>query len=332
MNGIFPLFERHDTVGPIAKYIDDLVLAFTIMANSSNYTFNDYMNQPDKSKFRLGYSKILNSNFKIDIPGTNLSWTYTFDNQVKPLVDVALNNLQKLNLQSVDINVDSNQFNQIFIKFFTILQDVFNCLSSCKKLAIDKYFGDSDRFQSDAKFKSFNDLYASPLLSQKWQHDFSYANVSDPAANCSSTCVNYDSFLAYFKPIFKSWFDASNIDVLFMPSRTMLPYDRNLVLQDTEFDSLDIFCSLSGYSCLNVPVGYTNPSSDDPDGLPVGMILVSKPENLMKAFQLAKLYESSYGTVKLPYTVPLLGNSVNLIMPSQLTTLILYIFLTQLFF
>lgn len=54
LDGVIPLFERQDSVGPMSKYIDDIVLSYSIMTDQSQI-YNDYALNLDPTKLKIGH-------------------------------------------------------------------------------------------------------------------------------------------------------------------------------------------------------------------------------------------------------------------------------------
>jgi Asp-tRNA(Asn)/Glu-tRNA(Gln) amidotransferase A subunit family amidase len=314
MEGIFPLFERHDTVGPMTKYLDDLVLTFCVMADSPLYKYEDYLRPIENATIRLGFSRILMGNFNFTVANSSQSLFYFMDPQVERVVHTAVQNFNNLNFQLVEIDLDEHELSRTFTSIQYILEiDLHDCLNSCKRDLINEYFNDSERFPIDSPYRNAQALYDSPLLSETWQYIFNDLNNETSDQNCRQNCVGYDTFLLNFKRLIARFYQVNQLDGFLMPSRLQPPHYANKTHPDNLLDSLDIFCSFSGYPCLNIPIGFCHETdqraSHLEDGLPVGLILMSQPENLMKTLKFVRLYEKTYGLVKLPHTVPLLTDN-----------------------
>jgi Asp-tRNA(Asn)/Glu-tRNA(Gln) amidotransferase A subunit family amidase len=287
----------------MSKYLDDLVLTFTIMSQNSLFKYDEYVkNSINKSQLKLAYSRILMSN--ITLPSINFE--YKIDQQVEPIFESALGKFKKLNnIQVTELPLDLKNISDTILTIERHDNDLFKCLNSCRRLSTDEYLGDAARFQSDAPYRNLNSLFHSPLLSQRWVNEFKPVMVANPAQNCSAECASYDKFLVQFRAQFvQSWFQHGNVDVLLLPLQLWLPNLANDTSADDE-DALYILCSITGYACLNVPVGYTPKTKANPNGLPVSLALMCKKENLLKAFRIANLFEKAYGVVALPFTSPL---------------------------
>lgn len=299
MTGVFPLFNRHDTLGHMAKHVDDLVLAFTILATNRSFEYEDYLRPINSSQIRLGYSRILINSFKL----ASLNMAYYLEPGHKRLVDKSLIHLQELNFTLIELGLNLIDIvDMLTVVELNVYASMFTCLNSCRKNSTDAYFNNASRFATDAPYRNFEQFLNSPLLSGRWKSVLKVANVANASQTCESDCLVYDNFLNIFKRILSFWFESKSFDVFVLPAQLKSPY---YVQKHSNYNDgiIYLFCTLSGYSCLNVPVGFTTPS-DNPDGLPVGVIFISKPENMLKLFQTARLFEQHYGIDKMPYSTP----------------------------
>lgn len=207
-----------------------------------------------------------------------------------------------------EYNMNQMELGQILMTFKQVVDNSHICMQACKKSSLNSYFGDAARFEEDAPVKTFETLFKSGLLSQFWRDDFSKSNVTNPIEYCANQCVNYDSFRATFKTLIDQWFDKNNVDVIILPTRVQLPY----IVNQPQPNSLPTFTSaacISGYPALNVPVGYSSPDANAPDGLPIGIVMFSKPERITNLFKIAKSFENNYGVVKMPSSTPVIWDS-----------------------
>lgn len=128
--------------------------------------------------------------------------------------------------------------------------------------------------------------------------------------SCSESCNNYETYKLELEDLVASWFAKDNIDSFLMPtylhvpnSNSSLPTTSRQSSTNATIESLATLAAYSSYPSLNIPIGYTH------KGLPVGILLLSKPETLVKSLNAAKLLESQYAEIKLPRTTPELNNS-----------------------
>lgn len=297
----------------MAKYLDDLVLTYSIMSNEPQFSYDEYERPVENTQLKVGLYKVFFSNVSYTTP-ENQTINYVINSDVKQLVDRSIGRLKDLNINVFQYDVTPLQFDTLN-RLFQTMNTLFNvnipeCLSKCKKYSLDKYFGDPDRFGHDSPCNSYESLLDSKLLSKRWKETLTGWNVSYPIETCATSCESYDRSKQDLVRLFDNFFEKDQIDAFLLPARLHLPYVLNSTMNGIQ--SLVSLASLSGFSSLNVPVGYTtNSPTQSPDGLPVSIVLISKAENLMNAFKIAKAYEQTYGEVKLPHTTPRLFNTAS---------------------
>lgn len=117
-----------------------------------------------------------------------------------------------------------------------------------------------------------------------------------------------------------SWFAKDNIDSFLMPTYLQTPTasknsSANQATQSSPtelvgsmghnatIDSLVSLSAFTSYPSINIPIGYSQ------KGMPIGMLLLSKPETLVKSLNAAKLLENQYADIRLPRTAPELNKT-----------------------
>jgi Asp-tRNA(Asn)/Glu-tRNA(Gln) amidotransferase A subunit family amidase len=228
------------------------------------------------------------NNFTLSDPNdSSVSLSYWFDLPVKEETDKAIQKFKNLKMGVYEYTLDQLQMGQLLMTFKQVVDNSHICMSACKKYSLDNYFGDTSRFEEDAPVKTFEKLFSSGLLSQFWKDDFSKSNVTNPYEHCTNKCINYDSFRVTFRNLIDQWFDKDNVDVILLPTRVQLPY----VVNQPQPNSLPTFTSaacIAGYPALNMPLGYSSQDATAPDGLPIGIVMFSKPERIINLFKIAK--------------------------------------------
>ena len=131
--------------------------------------------------------------------------------------------------------------------------------------------------------------------------------------SCSESCDNYETLKLELEDLVANWFAKNNIDSFLMPTYLHVPNSNSSMPTTSRqslstnnaatIESLATLAAYSSYPSLNIPVGYTH------KGHPVGILLLSKPETLVKSLNAAKLLESQYAEINLPRTTPELNKS-----------------------
>lgn len=302
--GVFPASERHDTIGPLTRYIDDLILVNNIISKSS---VNMDSIQPNKIK--IGYFK----NFfqEIHINSVYGNYTYDLDDQIVDNLIKSIKNMRDLKIEVVEIDLNSTQLTQMVLSIADLIFSAFSqCIPLCFKYSIDKYFNDSIKFEVDSPYKSFDDLAESSLLSEYWIKNFNMTNIQNAEATCEYSCMLHDEQRVQFTQLLETYYISNNIKALIFPTNNNLPADLN----DTEFKinlSPIYFPPITGYASLTIPIGFSKPTKTATNGLPIGMMIMSKQEHLDTIFTIAKLYDEKYLTQKtLPPFAPQLNQNI----------------------
>ncbi|CAF0999341.1 unnamed protein product [Brachionus calyciflorus] len=278
MSGIISLYKREDTVGPFANYVDDLVLAYSIMAK--NQTIYDYY----KELVKIHETNILNNVFKIKIGYiTNMEesfslnsplgiYSYQLDKEIKDKFNEFKENIAKIfDLKEVTLE------ERIYNKFIEIILPTFlsrvNCQNVCLKGELNEYFASKERFDLDAPYKSFNeflfkkydsnDLRFNYLLNEFWKVFLNNSEIlgANSSLECGNACLNYTLLTNQVKFLVDEWFNRTNeADILIYPSVNSIP---DLIDSSNQKPSNLFIASFTGYPSINVPIGFTKPSNSN---------------------------------------------------------------------
>lgn len=300
-DGVLPLFERRDTIGPITKNLEDLVLTYSILNDDPRY-FEEFKKEVNPSELKI----LVIKNFINSFDTVRPNYTFKFDPQVKKALDDTIAKFKELKVIVNEIELSKEDFEDFMQKMDEMGKDT--CVFTCAKYSANKYFSDPNRFESDAPFKSYADLLASPLLTQSWKDFFTQVNFDNPEQLCNQNCLKYDQLKQNLRDSILKNPKLPEFDSLFLAASAVLPFRHDQKFEGNEQSSLMSISSLTGFSALTFPAAYSTPSSEYPDGLPMGMLLINKPDRLMSAFKLAKLIDQAKNLKKLPLSTPLLEN------------------------
>ncbi len=310
IDGIIPSFERQDTVGPMAKHLDDLVLAYSVM--SDNQAVHDEFQKQtnDITHLRLGYLTNFFKDFNLNCGNS----TYFIDEQIRNAMAKAMDNLRTLKVSIVRYEMNQSRFNEFMdLACDIVATGVSVCQRSCFEYSYDKYFADPTRFSSHAPFTSFEKFLKSAKLPAEWFYQLtsqSNTTTNSTQLTCNQSCLEYDSLRLQFQAFVRDWFDNGKIDAFIFPTKTSLPPNLESG-NDTPSIDPTFISPFTGYSTLNIPIGHSRRTPNAPIGLPIGMLLLAPPENLLKMFKIAKYYEKSFIKINpLPVHTPLVNGGL----------------------
>jgi len=135
-DGIMPVFKQQDTVGPMTKYIDDLVLSYSIMINNETiYDEYNNNNNNENENLRISFLNLFFHSFDygpITINNTTLSHSkYTIYNDYKLLLDKAV-----VSFESIIKNVNISDYYPLLPKKLRNFFSVFNS-NNCSQDYLD---------------------------------------------------------------------------------------------------------------------------------------------------------------------------------------------------
>jgi Asp-tRNA(Asn)/Glu-tRNA(Gln) amidotransferase A subunit family amidase len=315
IDAIIPAFERQDSVGPMTKYLKDLVLSYSIMLN--NLSLYEEYSKPiarGNEKLKLGFVNNFFEPFNISSSSSTIS--YVLDPAVKALLVDSIGKFKQLGVALIELSFEKSKIEEIFQVSGPLFFYRMSCATACTKNSFNNYFNDSTRFAVDAPYTNFDQLASSPLLSVRWSRAFNRSQTINPIENCMNKCQEYDSLKAQFINIVEQLF-VQDIDGLIMPTYSVLPEPLNKTNKPNVNPSITVITSifniatLANLPALNIPIVYMKNTSHMSDGLPLGVIVISKSDRLMNIFRIAKLYEENFELAKLPHNAPLLDKCVS---------------------
>ena len=284
-DGIFSLMESDDSVGLFGNYLDDLILAHSVIIDSvtdDNWKYLEKEINKQRTAIRIGYIKHFLSSFIVDI-GEDGPFNYEPDLEIIQKFYETVENFKKIRIEVVQLNVSEKSFDEMIIDLKDIsFARYFGCGVKCLKSSLDKYFGNKDRFQNNSYS---DDLKNSSLLSPFLKGLINNSNVN--SNTCSYSCLIYQNIKKKIKNRFESWFNTSSIDLLIFPTTIkMAPYINET--SSKHFFGPSFIPEYSGYASLNIPAFFSI------DKLPIGVMLIARDQNFNKLIKSAKLYEENY--------------------------------------
>ncbi len=290
MNGIIPIFEQQDTVGPMSKYINDLVLSYSIMIDNETI-YNEFNRTDNEFNLKISILNLFFNSFQYD----ETSFYKVDDNYKLLLNDIVelMKSIQLLNVTRIKMTREE------IIDKETLFKNMTNqfglSFNGCISKSLDKYFTNKKRFQHDAPVKSFKDLLNNPFLSKYW------SKILQDSIKKKCNLTDYNKIKLVYSKFINGLFKIYDADVIAIPHR-----NENIELTNNipQFDNMAVY---SNNLAFNIPIGYSEPTSDAPSGFPAGLILISRSDRIIQSFKIARLIEKAKNTAKLPLKTPLIN-------------------------
>ena len=304
-NGIITVFDGQDTAGPLTRYVDDIVLSYSIMMGRSD-AYDDYQNHT-LSKFKIGYFKRFFTSFNLSNEFGNFS--YFVDDQVNKALMKAVDKLKDLKFEIIPIEMPITDFKKFIGLSVGIVIASSNVISACIQKSYDKYFQDNNRFDSDAPYHNFESFINSSQLSDEWKSYFSGIVLNDTKNECKLKIENYQNFKKQYIDFFDYWFGKEDVQMFLFPTSNSLPHKLNET-EDAINVSPSILSPFLGYPSLNMPIDFSIPTKNSSAALPIGMLMLTNRNNLFNVLKLASIYEKTYlKSTNLPKATPLIIRS-----------------------
>ena len=314
LDGVFPLEVNSDTVGPMTKNLDDLILTHSVLYNLSKLYTNTVLEPIDKKNLTVRIITNFINGFKVD------KFNLVIDPILKDLINNSVKRMKSLGIQIQENNLTESQLKEFAAKFDDIIKKYDKCLRGCVAFNYNNYFGDKNRFESDAPIRNAKQFYQSDLLNKIWKSQFNFSNSDEENLNnlqytenmCLQSCEETKKSKIIFNEFVNNKILDRKVDALFVPSLTkVVPLHTEVKIeltytQQEEFNTLSILSTQTGHGYIIMPSGFTPITKNDLDGNPFAMALIHTSEKTENAFKIAKLYEKQESFYKLPLTVPLI--------------------------
>lgn len=207
--------------------------------------------------------------------------------------------MKKNGIKLIDFGVENPAFENILHLVNQLINAFGKCLPSCLKASYTRYFNDTSRFDIDSPYHCFDDILYNPkLLSNASQAALA---TNETLCDANEHCKNYDVSQQNLVDILLDTVNLEDYDALMLPSSTILPYIHNETLPPRNIITLFFLSTMTRLPGLNVPSWFS-----EKEGLPVGILLVSKPDRFDNTLKIASLIEKSKRLDTLPKSTPLL--------------------------
>ena len=287
--GVVPNSYTQDTVGAMARNLEDLAAALTVMAGIGY--------DPNDNHTALTPSDVWGKDYSTYLYGGSLKglrigvlesfFNKTASDETTPVINVMSDVLSSL--ASAGVNLIS--INETVYDAATISAqlDVQQCEY---REVLDAYLS-NPALEGD-RAKSFNDLYTSGrflvIPSQ-------YHNVTSALTHSTSSpsCIAKQLRIANLTATLRATFASNDLDAIIYPEQ------RNLVVKigsASQSGRNGILAALTGSPVLAIPAGFSPPTAEAPVGVPVGMEILGPPFSEGRLLNIARHVGELLGPVR----------------------------------
>ena len=289
--GVIPISYTQDAVGPIARNVEDLAVALTVMA-SVGY-------DPSDNVTALIPSSSMGKDYSAAIYGGSLQgmrfgliegfFNRTASNETTPVVNTLAAMVSALTAAGVTV--------------IPINETVYNssALSNAYDVQRFEYRQEMDTYLTRPSLhgthpSSLNELYSSGeflvIPSQ-----YSYVNTSIASSTSNATYPSVKLRIQNLTTALENTFKSNSLDALIYPEQA------NLVVKigsPSQSGRNGILAALTGSPVVTVPAGFSPNTTDAPLGVPIGMEILGMPWSEGKLLNIAKLVAGVKRVRKMP--------------------------------
>ncbi|OJD21216.1 hypothetical protein ACJ73_07449 [Blastomyces percursus] len=277
--GVIPVSYTQDALGPIARSLKDAATALTVMANIGYDPRDNATALVPESALDVDYTKALVSPGRLR--GIRLGliegfFNHTRDSETNPVNDVMDNMISKLRAAGATV--------------ITIHERIYNSIEISKNLDVQRF---EFRELMDAYLQgktlggshpsSLADLYSSgEYLVIPEQH--SYVTTALVSSTSNATYATRQYGIQHLKLVLQTTFKSHSLDAIIYPEQ------QNLVVKTGSLSQSGrngILGAVTGSPVVTIPAGFSPPSKDAPDGVPIGMEILGLPFTEQKLLSIA---------------------------------------------
>ena len=292
--GVIPISYTQDAVGPIARNVEDLAVALTVMA-SVGY-------DPGDNVTALIPSSSMGKDYSAALYGGSLQgmrfgliegfFNRTASNETTPVVNTLAAMVSALTAAGVTV--------------IPINETVYNssALSNTYDVQKFEYRQEMDTYLTRPSLhgthpSSLNEIYSSGeflvIPSQ-----YSYVNTSLASSTSNATYPSVKLGIQNLTTALENTFKSNSLDALIYPEQA------NLVVKigsPSQSGRNGILAALTGSPVVTVPAGFSPNTTDAPLGVPIGMEILGMPWSEGKLLNIAKLVAGVKRVRKMPVSI-----------------------------
>ena len=301
--GIIPISFTQDTIGPIARNVNDLAVALTVMAGVG-YDANDNATASiPNSSVGVDYSAAL---YGGSLEGMRFGLIEGFFNRtasdettpVNDVLDAMVTNLTAAGATVVLIN-----------------ESIYNstAISAAYDVQRLEYRQEINTYLTQPSLRgvhpsSLNELYSSGRF-LVIPSEYSYVNTALVSSTSNTTYASIRVGIQNITTALETTIKANLLDALIYPEQ------RNLVVKigsDSQSGRNGILAAVTGFPVVTVPAGLSHPDEDAPIGVPIGMEILGPKWAESRLLNIAKMIAEIRRVRRMPESTQAAVESVTL--------------------
>ncbi|OTA92862.1 hypothetical protein M434DRAFT_21715 [Hypoxylon sp. CO27-5] len=275
--GIMSISFTQDSIGPIARNVQDLAVALTVMASvGADETDNATLLVPPEAR-GIDYTQGLDDG---SLKGLRIGlldgfWNHTASDETTPINEALATTIEFLVSQGVEIiNVTESIYNATALARLDVQQFEF-------KEVLDKYLSSpslaGDRPTTWDEVYGSNEFLVIPA-------QYSFINNSRVGSTADAAYATAKQGIEDLKAAINATFANNKLDAVIYPEQ------KNLVVKlgsPSQAGRNGILAALTGVPVVTVPVGFSQSSEEAPVGVPIGMEILGLPFSESKLLNIA---------------------------------------------
>lgn len=289
-SGIVPISFTQDAIGPIARSLEDVAVALTVMSSVGYDPDDNTTALVPSANVGLDYSQFLSGD-GTKLNGARLGLLEGFFNrresdETTPVNEVMDRMVQKLTAAGATVlRINETVYNATSIALLDVQQFEY-------RQEMDAYLQRPSL--GGIHPSTLNELYASKKF-LVIPAQYTYVNNALVSSTSPSTNTTYATIKLAIQDLvttLQSTFASNDLDAIIYPEQ------KNLVVRigsPSQSGRNGILGALTGSPVVTVPAGFSDPSNEAPLGVPIGMEILGRPWTEGKLLGIAKGVVSASG-------------------------------------
>ncbi|RKU45379.1 hypothetical protein DL546_003353 [Coniochaeta pulveracea] len=288
--GVIPISYTQDTIGAMARNLNDLAAALTVMASVGHDPRDNVTSLAPPSAWGKDYSAALHQGGSLKSLRLGVLdgfFNHTPSAETTPVSNVMSSLLSSLASAGAElVNITEPVYNALTI---SANLDVQTCEY---REFLDAYLQSPNLTGSHPK--SFNEIYTSDEF-VVIPAQYNYVNTSFVCSTSNTTYINKQHGIANLTTALRSTFVTNNLDAIIYPEQ------KNLVVKigsPSQSGRNGILAALTGSPVVVIPAGFSEPSAEAPVGVPIGMEILGRPFSEESLLNIAQLITEEIAPVR----------------------------------